>query len=578
MAPMPDEGPVGRWQPRARAAVRGEIRQVARLSQQILVGAALVGVTVGLAVGAFDRVVAEVAIDGLLDAPSPVQVVVPMVGLLLSAAALRWIGDRASPATSDEYLRAFHGEPARFDRRAILGRVAASAATLGSGGAMGLEGPSVYLGAGIGHAMRRRMRHLLSHEDLRLLLVAGAAAGIGAIFKAPATGAVFALEVPFRNDLARRSLLPALIGSASGYLTFVAVNGTTPLFPVAGSPTVTGRDLAGAALVGTACGVGARAFAWVMRQAKELSGNRRPLITAAGAGAVLGGLVVTSRAVFEGDALSLGPGYQAVAWSLEPDRGLLLLVALATIRVVATATTVAGRGTGGLFVPLVVQGALTGRFVGALLDSANQTLYPVLGIAAFLGAGYRVPLAAVMFVAETTGRPGFVVPGLVAAVLGALVGGDRSVTAHQRDERRGHVERRADLPLTAALVTDHATARPTDTLAELFTEHVALARRRAIPVVTDAGGTYQGMVLLDDVLAVPHDRWVDTTVSSILRLDLPTLDPASTIGQALGALARTDADLLPVVDDVGRLRGLVSRESILDLDELLERLEGDDTT
>jgi chloride channel protein, CIC family len=574
MAPMPDERAGGRGRRGARALVGGELRQVARLSQQVLVAAALVGVTVGAAVGAFDRVVAEIAIDELLHAPAPVQVVAPMLGLLLSAAALRWIGDRASPATSDEYLRAFHGKQVRFDRRAMIGRVAASAATLGSGGAMGLEGPSVYLGAGIGHAMRRRVRALLSDDDLRLMLVAGAAAGIGAIFKAPATGAVFALEVPFRNELARRSLLPALIGSATGYLTFVAINGTTPLFAVAGNPTITGRDLGGAALVGVTCGVGARAFAWVVRRTKELSQNRRPLVTAVLAGVVLGILVVTSRALFDGDALSLGPGYQAVAWSLEPDRGLVLLVLLATIRVMATAASITGRGTGGLFVPLVVQGALTGRAVGALLGSADQTLYPVLGMAAFLGAGYRVPLAAVMFVAETTGRPGFVVPGLVAAVLAALVGGDRSITAYQRDERAGHVERRADLPLTAALLTDAATARPTDSLAELFTEHVALARRRAIPVVAgDDGGSYQGMILLDDVLAVPHDRWVDTPVSAILRLDLPALDPAETIGHALAALARTDAGLLPVVDDVGRLRGLVSRESILDLDELLERLE-----
>ncbi len=59
-----------------------------------------------------------------------------------------------------------------------------------------------------------------------MLLVAGAAAGFAAIFKAPATGAVFALEVPYQDDLARRMLLPALVSSASSYLVFVAINGT----------------------------------------------------------------------------------------------------------------------------------------------------------------------------------------------------------------------------------------------------------------------------------------------------------------------------------------------------------------
>jgi chloride channel protein, CIC family len=62
------------------------------------------------------------------------------------------------------------------------------------------------------------------------LLVAGAAAGVAAIFKAPATGAIFALEVPFRDQMARRMLLPALVASASGYLVFVALSDTDPIF------------------------------------------------------------------------------------------------------------------------------------------------------------------------------------------------------------------------------------------------------------------------------------------------------------------------------------------------------------
>ncbi len=94
--------------------------------------------------------------------------------------------------------------------------------------------------------------------------------------------------------------------------------------------------------------------------------------------------------------------------------------------------TVAGGGVGGLFVPLVVAGALLGRLAVGVVGGGNTTLFVVIGVAAFLGAGYRVPLAAVMFVAETTGRPGFVVPGLLAAVAAMLVMGRGSVTTYQR--------------------------------------------------------------------------------------------------------------------------------------------------
>ena len=102
------------------------------------------------------------------------------------------------------------------------------------------------------------------------------------------------------------------------------------------------------------------------------------------------------------------------------------------MRCLATAVTVAGGGVGGLFVPLVVAGALLGRLAVGVVGDAHITLFVVIGVAAFLGAGYRVPLAAVMFVAETTGRPGFVVPGLLAAVAAMLVMGRGSVTAYQR--------------------------------------------------------------------------------------------------------------------------------------------------
>ena len=79
-----------------------------------------------------------------------------------------------------------------------------------------------------------------------------------------------------------------------------------------------------------------------------------------------------------------------------------------------------------------VAGALLGRLAVAVAGGGNITLFVVIGVAAFLGAGYRVPLAAVMFVAETTGRPQFVVPGLLAAVAAALVMGRASVTTYQR--------------------------------------------------------------------------------------------------------------------------------------------------
>src|SRR5690606_2201628 len=96
---------------------------------------------------------------------------------------------------------------------------------------------------------------------------------------------------------------------------------------------------------------------------------------------------------------------------------------------------IGGGGVGGLFVPLVVAGALCGRIVGGAVNELDTPMFVVIGIAAFLGAGYRVPLASVMFVAETTGRASIVVPGLLAAVAAELMMGPSSVTNLQRPTR-----------------------------------------------------------------------------------------------------------------------------------------------
>ncbi len=184
----------------------------------------------------------------------------PAVGLIIAALWLRYPGKGLSPSTADEYLQAFH-ERRDLGVRAMLTRMVAAVATLGSGAALGLEGPSIYMGATIGSALQRRWRSLLVGADSNVLLVAGAAAGIAAIFKAPATGAIFAIEVPFQEELARRMLLPALVAAASGYLALVAINGTAPLFPVHGAPPFSFVDLAGAAVLGLAAGGGARLFA-----------------------------------------------------------------------------------------------------------------------------------------------------------------------------------------------------------------------------------------------------------------------------------------------------------------------------
>ena len=244
---------------------------------RVLLLSALTGVITGLAIAGFDWLTARTILEQVFKLPRLAQAFAPGVGLVLAWAALRWLGNNASPSTSEEYLHAYHDPEHPLDPRPFPARVLASIATLGFGGAMGFEGPSIYMGAGIGSFLERRFGRYLTQDDLRLLLVAGAAAGVSAIFKAPATGAIFAIEVPFQEDTAAHALLPALIGSATSYLTYVAFYGTTPLFEISGQPHFDVTRLLGALGIGILAGLGARGFALgaAQRQSTQPPGQRQ---------------------------------------------------------------------------------------------------------------------------------------------------------------------------------------------------------------------------------------------------------------------------------------------------------------
>ncbi|MBK6969834.1 MAG: chloride channel protein [Candidatus Microthrix sp.] len=434
-----------------------ELKELARASREVLLVSALVGAIAGLAAVVFEVAVFEML--GLFrDLPLWTVAIGPPLGMLAAHFILRTVGGGATPSTSDEYLKRFHQEGGVLGGKPFRGRVLASAVALGTGNMLGLEGPAIYLGASAGATVQRRLPRLFGRIDHRLLLVAGAAGGVAAVFRAPATGAIFAIESPYQGDLAHSSLLPALIGASTGYVTFSLLLGNEPLFPVEGATDVMVPQLGIALLVGAVAGLVARWGASALALAKRLSTRgpdwRRLLL----AGTVISATSVAVRLAADTPGV-LGPGYGLVNWALEDNRAIWALVIILIARNLGTAASVAGGVPGGLFVPLVVAGALLGRLCGELIGTESTTLYPVIGIAAVLGAGYRVPLAAIMFVAETTGRPGFVVPGLLAAVAAELMMGSHSFTAYQKKaqlvsgNRRSRGAGRGSDPLTGEIRT-----------------------------------------------------------------------------------------------------------------------------
>jgi len=185
-----------------------------------------------------------------------------------------------------------------------------------------------------------------------------------------------------------------------------------------------------------------------------------------------------------------------------------------------------------------------------------------------------VPLAAVMFAAEASGRPGFIVPGLIAAMVSQLFMGSASASTYQMAARAGHLERRFPLPLSSALRTDAATAAPDLTLDEFFREHAVGLREPATVVVEE--GRYLGVIRVEELAETPQERWASTPVSDHMRMDVPTASPRWQLRDALRAMEKADIDLLPVVEGE-RFVGVVTTAEILKLDDILQ-VTGDEET
>ncbi len=551
---------------------------------RLLAASVATGVLVAFVVSIFQALTEEVALEWLFDQALLVVMFAPAVGVGAAYILLRYAGRGTSSSTSDEFVRTFHERQPRLPISEVPGKLLAGATTIGLGGALGLEGPSIYSGSSLGLWVHKRSGRWLRRDEAQILLTAGAAAGVAAVFKAPATGVMFAMEAPYRDDVTPHALLPSLIASAASYATFVSLVGTEPVIPffAEGSSFVTNEsgasafgvravDLLGALLLGIAAGLGGRGFAWLVRRAKQATHETSALPRLAIGGLSLALLTMTAQIAFDAP-LTLGPGTEAMSWVVQ-GRGLGLIALLLGLRVAATISTIYAGGVGGLFIPLSAQGVVLGQLVGTLLGQDDTPLYPILGLAAFLGAGYRAPITAVMFVAETTGGVGsLVVPALVAAAVSQVVAGPSSVAGYQVSQRLGHLERRFTLPISSILTTDVLTVPPDATVSEFVYFHVLGRRERIVPVVS--GDHYEGMALLADISELDRDSWEEITVGECMARDLPVANTTWTLRDAVSAMEEAGVEVLAVVDGDGTFVGIVNEIDILKLDEILDETGG----
>ncbi|MBI4734204.1 MAG: chloride channel protein, partial [Rubrobacteridae bacterium] len=446
--------------------------------------------------------------------------------------------------------------------------------TIGFGGSAGMEGPSIYVGASITSFLRRKLvKFGFTYEDARWMLLAGSAAGIAAIFKAPLSGVVFALEVPYKDDMARDALIPSLIASVTSYIVFVSFIGINPLFQAPRISAVNYHDLLLSVILGLACGLAARLFVFFFHWASAFLRTKfRSPIQRAIIGSSIMGLVGLASIIVLESPYALGSGYEAINATIAGKMVAWQLFVLFILKVAGTSATMAAGGVGGIFIPMIVMGASVGGAIGQLASSKGS-LFPVLGMAAFLSAGYSTPLAAVTFVAETTGSPGFIIPGLIAAAISYTVFGSHSISTHQRFHRKTKLHRILEEPVKYAMSSNVISVPSEITIESFVHDYFMKYRHKSVPVSNEDNLT--GMIAFCDIKQIPPNEWAEVEVNTVAIKNVATVYPDQSLGEVSELMSRFDIDRMPVVDpdQPHKIVGIIASTDIIRLEEISDMVE-----
>jgi CIC family chloride channel protein len=396
------------------------------------------------------------------------------LGGLVAGLIIYGIAPETEGHGTDAALNAFHRNNGRMRARVPFVKTVASALTIGSGGSGGREGPTAQIASGVGAIVGQLLK--LPDDERRLVLLAGMAAGLSAIFKSPLGTAIFAVEILYSGMAFEGSaLIYTMIAAAVAYAITGMFSGFTPLFLLpADGYVVHPVDLVWFALLGVlAGGFGALLPAVFYRIRDGFRALRVPVYLKP----ALGGLAVGLIGIVLPPVT--GGGYGYMQFMLQGGSGLVVwvLLLLSLGKMLTASLTIGSGGSGGMFGPTLYVGTALGATFAAFLHilhvDVDAAWLAVVGMAAVFAGGARVPIASMVMVIEMTGGFELIMPTMLAVAIAFVV--QIALTRHAKyptiyeaqvpmpgDSR---VHREAYYETVAKLLRDHEIELDRDLLA-----------------------------------------------------------------------------------------------------------------
>jgi CIC family chloride channel protein len=536
----------------------------------------------------------ESSFFGHSSSPFQVWLILPIIclGGLLTGCLVYFFAPEAEGHGTDAAIGAFHNERGKISWRTPIVKAIASAITLGTGGSAGREGPIAQIGAGFGSYLAQRLK--LSVHDRRIMLAIGMGAGIGAIFRAPLAGAIFAGEILYRDaDIEAEVIVPGAVASTVAYsifqlalppdLRFTPLFGDNLSYEFAHLGELIPYTLlvfalvAASAIYVTTLEVTHSFFARL-----KIVPHVKPLIGAAMAGLVAIGLFYSfGRDLNALAVLGSGYGFLQLALDNAGSLSLTILFAVAATKILTTALTIGSGGSGGVFGPSMVIGGSVGAGVGKLFHQWMPTVvtqpsaFTIVGMAGFFAGCANAPFSTILMVTEMTGNYKLLVPTLWVSSLSFILARKWSLYSTQVDTRMESPAHRGDynLDLLEGLRVEDAYRKSTkgitfheDASLDQIVHSLADSMQRYFPVF-NSNEKLVGIFSAEDVRRFLYDDllWAVANAGDVMQENVITLQLDDDLNHAIGQFTALNVDELPVVDadDPNKIIGFLRRKETI---------------
>ena len=562
--------------------LRAELRFVPTETQRLFALTIVIGAFSGFAAVAFHvaiRFAEHQLIDRAMAAPGRWwlfwTLATPALGGLICGALLQYVVPQARGSGIPQVKAAFAAQGRGLRFRDAVGKFFISSLQIGSGASLGREGPTVQICAGIAALFGRLAG--VSPRNLRRLLPVGAAAGIAAAFNAPIAAVTFTIE-EIVGDLDRSVLSGVIIAAAIAAVIERSLLGEHPVFLVAqGYGLIHASSLILYALLGLLAAVVSILFTdslLYLRQ-RTLRIGAVPAWTKPAIGGLATGALAVAALAWLGTRGVTGGGYETLSQALAGGTTVKVMLVLCVLKIAATVFSYGSGGAGGIFAPALFIGGMLGGVVGALdvhllhHDPSGVGAFALVGMGAVFSGIIRAPMTSVLIIIEMTSGYSLILPLMLANMT------SYGLARHYRPtpiydallEQDGiRLREKAVMDVLEVMHVDKVFVRgplltfdPTSRALEL----VRAADSQEIYPVVGAAGRMVGLITSEELRLLRSEPDLGPLVNAA---DIMRPPVAAKLGDdlhaALEMMLAHQIPRLPVVDDEGKLLGVVGEDAI----------------